>query len=291
MEVAAFKPNAVIDSAIEREAQQIGRIIGSVAPSSASSSGILVMRLAAEVLQQVQQEGPVIDQLIDVSAIGFGVGVAANDTVAVAALASLLASPVVVVAAVVVVALLAGAAIWYFWDQSLSEETRKVEDIPPQTGSPAPAPGVTPPSPPPPVAARPGRDRWKTTINPATSTFYTSEQEYNRVPRNAGQTCLNSRLDELESDMHRICDESGQWSCSDAVEKIGKKNQRLLDCPELLRRIGIGEACLKAQRDLQAECFGNQPDPRHAAKLQAYEAVLNLCKQKLNARFPGGVCP
>ena len=289
-EVATFRPGAAGDSAVEREAQQIARIIGSVGPTSAPSSGILVMRQAPEIVQQIEQQAPVIDQLIDVSAIGLGVGVAANDTVAVGVVAAALGSPVVVVAAVVVVALLAVAAVWYFWEQGLSEETKRLEDVPPETGSPAPAPGVTPPSPPPPVAVRPGKDRWKTMFNPATGNFFSSEAEYNRVPRNANQTCANSRLDELESEMHRLCDESGKWSCSDAVEKIGKKNQQLLDCPELLKRIQIGEACVKAQLDLQAECFGNKPDPVHAAKIQAYQAVLNLCKQKLNSRFPGG-CP
>lgn len=290
-EVATLRPGAAGDTAVEGEAQQISRIIGSIGPTSAPSSGILVMRQAApEIEQQIEQQAPVIDQLIDVSAIGLGIGAAANDTVAVGAVAAALGSPVVVVAAVVVVALLAVAAVWYFWEQGLSEETKRLEDVPPQTGSPAPAPGVTLRSPPPPVAVRPGEDRWKTTFNPATGDFFSSEAEYNRVPRNANQTCANSRLDKLESEMHRLCDESGKWSCSDAVEKIGKENQRLLDCPELLKRIQIGEACVKAQLDLQAECFANKPDPVHAAKIQAYQAVLNLCKQKLNSRFPGG-CP
>ncbi len=156
MAVAAFIPHAASGGAFEREAQQIGRIISSVAQSSGSSSNVLVMRQAApEIIQQVEQNAGVIDQLIDVSAVGLGVGVAVNDTVAIGALAAFLGSPVVVVAAVAVVALLAVAAVWYFWEQDLSEETRRLRDVPPQTGYPAPAGGVTRPAPaPPPVAER-----------------------------------------------------------------------------------------------------------------------------------------
>lgn len=156
--IAASSPNAAAANTVEREAQRIANIIGSVAPASTPLSGTLVRRQAApEIVQEIEQETPVIDQLIKVSIPGIAGVAAANDTVAVGVLAGLLGSPVVVVAAVVVVALLAVAAVWYFWDQNSGDETRKVMDVPPGP-APAPAPAVTPPSPaPPPEASGPRR--------------------------------------------------------------------------------------------------------------------------------------
>ncbi|WNG18686.1 hypothetical protein [Cystobacter fuscus] len=41
---------------------------------------------------------------------------------------------------------------------------------------------------------------WRTTVNPAKGKFYTTVEEYDRVPRHEGQICKNSKLDELESE-------------------------------------------------------------------------------------------
>jgi hypothetical protein len=72
--MAMSAPDAVAVSAVEREAQWIANIIGSVAPGSIPSSGTLVMRQAApKIVQQIEEEAPVIDQLIDVTTIGLGV--------------------------------------------------------------------------------------------------------------------------------------------------------------------------------------------------------------------------
>jgi hypothetical protein len=155
--VAACNARAVGEDPVEREAREIGRLIRSVEPSSASSPSTLVMRLADPVLaQQIEQNAGEISQIIRITTPAAALAATAEPA-AVAGLAAFLASPVGIVAAVVVVALLAAVAIWYFCDESKSEETRKSEDAPIVPGSPAPAAGVTPPSPtPPPVPERRG---------------------------------------------------------------------------------------------------------------------------------------
>lgn len=273
--VAAFRPDIGFDNAVEREAQQIGRIIGSVAPSSVPSSSILVMRQAApEIVQQVAQEAPVIDQLIDVSTIGLGLGVAANDTVALGALAALLGSPVVVVAAVVVVALLAAAAVWYFWDESLSEETRKVKDIPPQTGYPAPAPGVTPPSPPPPVAVHPDKDSWKTTFNEtdaeldAEASADEAEDVYSPVeesPKPPGE-CTKERHRKLQDDVNSKCKRLPRGCTPD------------MNCRQLRRNWYRNERCARARDLINNECFKGG-DPGHTGAAAAAWRAAQNCRE------------
>jgi hypothetical protein len=98
---------------------------------------------------------------------------------------------------------------------------------------------------------------------------------------------IDARLDELEKQKKVAC-YSQEWSCSDTHEKIGKKRETLLTCPELLARIPIGKACVEARKLVQSECFAGSPDKGHEDIIEGLTRGLNECIRKASIRGPGG---
>ena len=102
--------------------------------------------------------------------------------------------------------------------------------------------------------------------------------------RNPGQTCDDVRLDQLEAQKNTAC-KTAPWSCSsDKVEKIGRKRQKLLTCPELLARESIGRACHAARLSVQTECFFGSPDRGHETAIKEASAAFEECDKKARDR-------
>jgi hypothetical protein len=97
-----------------------------------------------------------------------------------------------------------------------------------------------------------------------------------------GQTCDDARLAVLEAAKDIAC--AGPFSCSDAVENIGKRNQLLLTCPQLLANIAAINACLAARNLIQSECFTGSPEVGHAAQVAQLTNALRTCTAKALAR-------
>jgi hypothetical protein len=153
-QLATSSLDATANSAVEREARQIGRIIASLTPVAASPPDMIVRRQAAEVLEGVEQLQPVFDQLIDLAVpigtavndngVAVAVGDLAVDETAVAvgtALTATVGMPVAVVAGLVIVAALAGVAIWYYMNESEASSQSSRQPHTQRSPRPAPNPG------------------------------------------------------------------------------------------------------------------------------------------------------
>jgi hypothetical protein len=97
-----------------------------------------------------------------------------------------------------------------------------------------------------------------------------------------GQTCDDARLAVLEAAKTIAC--AGPFSCSDATENLGKRNERLLSCAQLLANIAAINACLAARNLIQSECFTGSPEAGHAAQVAQLTNALRTCTAKALAR-------
>jgi hypothetical protein len=90
------------------------------------------------------------------------------------------------------------------------------------------------------------------------------------------QTCEDNVLDQLQAEMHRICDAIPGDSCSPS--KVSQKKLDRRPCSAIRTRIAALKACLAARQRIQDECFGSQPDPRHAQAIQEITNAIQACE-------------
>ncbi|HYO55597.1 hypothetical protein [Archangium sp.] len=113
-----------------------------------------------------------------------------------------------------------------------------------------------------PVAAVATPTHWRTKTNPTTGKHYTSVEEYDRVPRHAGQTCKNSRLDELQAEKNLLSKSVPPFN-----PKVPRsKNKEKLDkvpCSRIRLRLEAMKRVLEKRWEIEKECFGGKPDPGH----------------------------
>ena len=102
---------------------------------------------------------------------------------------------------------------------------------------------------------------------------FLQQQKPRRYPN---QTCENEVLDELQAEMHRICNAIPGESCSS--KKVSQKKLARRPCSAIRTRIAALEACLAARERIQNECFGGQPDPRHENAIQEIINGIQACK-------------
>jgi hypothetical protein len=100
------------------------------------------------------------------------------------------------------------------------------------------------------------------------------------------QTCEEDVREELGRQKDAAC--KVIWSCKNDVERLGKKNEKLLTCPELLFRIAIDKVCLDARKLVQSECFKGSPDEGHEEAIKGITNALNECIRKAAIRGIGG---
>ena len=117
---------------------------------------------------------------------------------------------------------------------------------------------------------------WRNKVDPATGKFYTSVEEYDRVPRNQDQTCKNSRLDTLRRERDALYI---------AVPPLDPKrpnstNERwypTIPCSRIRLRLAAMQEVLDKRREIQRECFGGRSDAGHdKAKDQVDQGIENL---------------
>ncbi len=126
-----------------------------------------------------------------------------------------------------------------------------------------------------------------TTAPIATATTTTTSPPIAIPRRNPGQTCDDSLLDKLSNQKKDIC-YSEKWGCKDEFENLGKKNQKLFTCAEILSRIARGTACLNVRKQIQAECYAGSPEPGHDQEITQIITSLTRCIEKAAVRGPGG---
>ncbi|WNG26278.1 hypothetical protein F0U62_21315 [Cystobacter fuscus] len=125
---------------------------------------------------------------------------------------------------------------------------------------------------------------WRTEINPATGRFYTSVEEYNRVPRHANQTCTNSQLDTLQAEKDKL---------SASVPPFNPKapHSKQLDkapCSAIRPRIEALKNIVDKRWEIQKKCFGGKPDPGHKTiMLQLEQAIAKAERLEKENCAPG----
>jgi len=109
--------------------------------------------------------------------------------------------------------------------------------------------------------------RWRNAVNPDTGAVYSSEEEYDRVPRYPGQTCTNSKLDELQSEKDALAQSVPPLDPSSPGSSNPKRLARV-PCSRIRARLSALQALLAKRRQIQTECFGGKADPSHAQALE-----------------------
>ncbi|WP_437547349.1 hypothetical protein WME97_45360 [Sorangium sp. So ce367] len=111
-----------------------------------------------------------------------------------------------------------------------------------------------------------------TSSSSTTTTTTTTATTARRYPN---QTCEDSVLDALQATMHGIGDRISGESCSPS--KVSPKRLARRPCSEIRARIAALAACLAARNRIQNECFGGNPDPRHADAIAQETSGLTAC--------------
>jgi hypothetical protein len=146
-------------------------------------------------------------------------------------------------------------------------------------GQPAPGPEVSPPE----AAKRGGRYQrpdWRTQIDPNTGAPYVSEQLYKQGRRSADQKCPNSQLDDLQTDMHDICDTLS--GCGGSA-----KTKARIPCSVIRTSIAQIKECLKRRQDIQDECFTTVNPSHQIVMSQLGQALQNCIDLELLNCAPG----
>jgi len=124
-----------------------------------------------------------------------------------------------------------------------------------------------------PVAAVTAPTDWRTRINPATGKNYSSEVEYDRVPRYPSQTCKNSLLDKLEAEKDQLTKEIPRYN----PKVPNTKNEKKLDkvpCSRIRLRLDAVKKVLEKRWEIQKKCFGGKLDPGHNTAMTQLEDGL-----------------
>ncbi|QRO01422.1 hypothetical protein JRI60_21580 [Archangium violaceum] len=128
---------------------------------------------------------------------------------------------------------------------------------------------------------------WRTRINPATGKNYSSEEEYERVPRYPNQTCKNSLLDKLEAEKDQLTKEIPRYD----PKVPNTKNEKKLDkvpCSRVRLRLEATKKVLEKRWEIQKKCFGGKPDPGHnTAMTQLEEGLADLKALEAKNCAPG----
>jgi Domain of unknown function (DUF4157) len=98
------------------------------------------------------------------------------------------------------------------------------------------------------------------------------EPHQRRLPT---QTCTNAVLDQLQAQMHSICDTIPGESCSPS--KVSPKRLARRPCSEIRLRIAAIRACIRERQNIQDLCFGGRPDPRHIVPIEQLNNGLTAC--------------
>ena len=93
--------------------------------------------------------------------------------------------------------------------------------------------------------------------------------------RHPNQTCENQVLDTLQTAMHDVCDRIPGESCSPG--KVNPKKLAKRPCSQIRQRIQAVRECLRRRQNIQDQCFGGAPDPRHADVLSQVQRGLDAC--------------
>lgn len=126
-----------------------------------------------------------------------------------------------------------------------------------------------PPSPAPRAAAEP---------SPSTATTPTPVPPLGEGPqerRYPNQTCGNQVLDALQRAMHDVCDRIPGENCSPG--KVNPKKLARRPCSQIRQRIQAFRECLRHRQNIQDQCFGGAPDPKHADVLSEFRRGLDAC--------------
>jgi Domain of unknown function (DUF4157)/Novel toxin 16 len=121
-----------------------------------------------------------------------------------------------------------------------------------------------------------------TTTTVPTTTTTTAAPPITATRSRPNQTCDDARLTVLEGAKDIAC--RGPFTCSDKAENLGKKNQRLFACAELLANIAAINGCLAARNLIQSECFTGSPEAGHQAQVAQLTNALATCTAKAIAR-------
>ncbi|MBM7113898.1 hypothetical protein [Archangium primigenium] len=118
---------------------------------------------------------------------------------------------------------------------------------------------------------------WRNTENPATGRFYTSVEEYDRIPRYPDQTCKNSHLDK-----HR----EQKFALYKAIPPLDPRrpnssNKRwypVTPCSRIRLRLAAMQKVLDKREEIRKDCFGGKSDPGHDQAIDDVEQGIENLK-------------
>ena len=128
---------------------------------------------------------------------------------------------------------------------------------------------------------------WRNTENPATGKFYTSVEEYDRIPRYPDQTCKNSTLDTLREEKIELykkippLDPRRPRSANDRWDPV-------TPCSRIRLRLAAMQKVLDKREDVRKKCFGGKSDPGHDEAMGGVErGIIKLKKLEATNCAPG----
>jgi len=128
---------------------------------------------------------------------------------------------------------------------------------------------------------------WRNTVNPATGKFYTSVEEYDRVPRYPDQTCKNSTLDTLREEKVELfkkippLDPRRPRSSNDRWDPV-------TPCSKIRLRLAAMQKVLDKREEVRKKCFGGKSDPGHDEAMGGVErGIIKLKKLEATNCAPG----
>ncbi|MGY1941328.1 hypothetical protein [Nocardia gipuzkoensis] len=113
------------------------------------------------------------------------------------------------------------------------------------------------------------------TVRAANTTSTPTTAPVTSTRRYPNQTCENEELDRLQAEKERICGRIPGQSCSPS--KVSPKKLDRMPCSLIRLRIQALRDCLAIRNDIQNQCFGGVPDPRHQQAIAEIQNAINQC--------------
>jgi hypothetical protein len=128
---------------------------------------------------------------------------------------------------------------------------------------------------------------WRNTVNPATGKFYTSVEEYDRIPRYPDQTCKNSDLDKHREQKFALYKTIPPLD----PRRPNSSNKRwypVTPCSRIRLRLAAMQKVLDKREEIRRDCFGGKSDPGHDQAMDDVEqGIKNLKPLEATNCAPG----
>ncbi|WP_395850425.1 hypothetical protein [Cystobacter fuscus] len=119
---------------------------------------------------------------------------------------------------------------------------------------------------------------WWNTVDPATGKFYTSVDEYDRVPRHEGQICKNSKLDEFE-EQKRVLYTKIPILDPRHPNSSNERWEPEIPCSNIRNRLKAMQKVLDKREEIKKKCFAGKSDPGHDKAIGDLEKGIAYLKR------------